>query len=153
MTDYFAVLNITMVSVLLPETINIACFNFISRMHDLQWWELPGSHGSHRVRQDLSALGSSDTTPAQILAWKVKSHRISLPWISLYKLLFILQQTTMENLPLCFPYSTQADNVELALIFWLLPQLFGFADHNLGVIGFMIRHLRPVATLSIELLK
>lgn len=67
--------------IFLSEAINMPYFNFISWMHDLQWGKLSRSHGSHRIRQDLSALGSPDTTPAQILARKVKYYQIILPMI------------------------------------------------------------------------
>lgn len=42
-------------------------------MYDLQWRELQRANGSHRVGQGVSALGSSETTQAQISARKVTS--------------------------------------------------------------------------------
>lgn len=66
--------------IFLSEAINMPCFNFISRMHDLQWGKLSRSHGSYGIRQDLSALGSSDATSAQIRARKVKYHQPCYQW-------------------------------------------------------------------------
>lgn len=42
-------------------------------MHDLQWRELQRANGSHRVGQGVSALGSSETTQAQISSREVTS--------------------------------------------------------------------------------
>lgn len=67
--------------IFLSEAINMPCFTFISRMHDLQWGKLSRSHGSYGIRQDLSALGSSDPTSAQIRARKVKYHQPCYQWL------------------------------------------------------------------------
>lgn len=66
--------------IFLSEAINMPCFNFISRMHDLQWGKLSRSYGSYGIRQDLSALGSSEATSAQIRARKVKYHQPCYQW-------------------------------------------------------------------------
>ena len=89
--------------ILLSEAINMPYFNFISWMHDLQWGKLSRSHGSYRIRQDLSALGSSDTTPAQILARKVKYHQIVLPMI-LFTKCYLLHDKLLEKFSLYYDF-------------------------------------------------
>lgn len=92
--------------IFMSETINMSYFNFISWMHDLQWGKLSRSHGSYRIRQDLSALGSADAASAQVLARKVKYHQTIFPMILFYKLLFAPWKPAIEMIFIwCFPES------------------------------------------------
>lgn len=107
--------------IFLSEAINMPCFNFISRMHDLQWGKLSRPHGSYRIRQDLSALGSSDATSAQIRARKVKCHQ-----------------------PCDQRFFSQA--VICSLTNWIRNSLYTMFSGKSWAKGFMMRYLSAVYT-------